>query len=434
MNLKKITGSMLAAATVVSLMAGSTVPVLAAKGEDSADAKTVHFLTAWNEDKDTTAVIKQLTEDYNASNPETPINLEIEVVAQSDMNQKLSVLAASNDLPDMFVTGTQEYIEKYVNQGILKNIDDVIEEQGVTSISDEDRASILNLTKQDALYVMPTNKNIEGIWYNKQIFEDNGLEVPITMDEFMDVCQKLSDAGIQPMTVAGKEQWPLTRLIGAYATQAGGTDYLVKANSGEVSWTDDSFIKAYQWIAEMGEKGYLGEGMTTVDSDTQNALFTTGKAAMCYNGSWFTESLGSDQSTVGENVGFFAFPTVDGGKGTANTYTTSYGMYMCVKDESYDDAMGAWLGYVMNNFGNKGMELHNWITPYATTEDYDMGYFTQILADAAANEGAASVWPEYAMPTSVQDVEYQGAQMVALGQMDPEDYGKSIDDAWSLVQ
>ena len=434
MNWKKITGSILMAATVTSMVAGSTVPALAAKKSDNSDGKTVHFLTAWNEDKDTTAVIKQLTEDYNATNPETPINLEIEVVAQSDMNQKLSVLAASNDLPDMFVTGTQEYIDKYVSQGILKNIDDVIEEQGVTSISKEDRDSILNLTIQDALYVMPTNKNIEGIWYNKQIFEDNGLEVPTTMDEFMDVCQKLSDAEIQPITVAGKEQWPLTRLIGSYATQAGGTDFLVKANSGEVSWTDENFIKAYQWLAEMGEKGYLGEGMTTVDSDTQNSLFITGAAAMCYNGSWFTESLSSDQSTIGENVGFFAFPTVENGAGIANTYTTSYGMYMCVKDESYDDAMGAWLGYVMSNFGNKAMELHNWITPYATTEDFDMGYFTQILADATADEGAASVWPEYAMPTSVQDVEYQGAQMIALGQMDPEDYGKSIDDAWAMVQ
>ena len=36
--------------------------------------------------------------------------------------------------------------------------------------------------------------------------------------------------------------------------------------------------------------------------------------------------------------------------------------------------------------------------------------------------------------TSVQDVEYQGAQMVALGQMSPEDYGTSIDDAWAMVQ
>ena len=231
MKLKKVTGSLIAAAAAVSLMAGGTVPVSAAK-KDAGKEKTVHFLTAWNEDKDTTAVVKQLTEEYNATNPETPINLEIEVVAQSDMNQKLSVLAASNDLPDLFVTGTQEYIEKYVDQGILKNIDDVIAEQGVTSISDEDRQAILNLTKLDAMYVMPTNKNIEGIWYNKQIFKDNGLDVPKTMDEFMDVCAKLSDAGIQPMAVAGKEQWPLTRLIGAYATQAGGNDLLVKANAG----------------------------------------------------------------------------------------------------------------------------------------------------------------------------------------------------------
>ena len=107
MKLKKVTGSLIAAAAAVSLMAGGTVPVSAAK-KDAGKEKTVHFLTAWNEDKDTTAVVKQLTEEYNATNPETPINLEIEVVAQSDMNQKLSVLAASNDLPDLFVTGTQE--------------------------------------------------------------------------------------------------------------------------------------------------------------------------------------------------------------------------------------------------------------------------------------------------------------------------------------
>ena len=434
MKWKKVMSGILVASMTAALLAGCG----GNSGEEEQAAadgsKTVHFLTAWNEDEDITAVVKQLTDDYNATNPETPINLEIEVVAQSDMNQRLSVLAASNELPDMFVTGTQEYIESYVDQGILKNIDDVISEQGVTTISDEDRASILDLTKLDNMYVIPTNKNIEGIWYNKEIFDELGLQVPTTIDEFMDVCAKIKDAGIQPMTVAGSEQWPITRLIGAYATALGGTDYLVKANDGEVSWTDDSFIQAYEWLQEMGENGYFGEGMTTVDSDTQNSLFITGSAAMCYNGSWFTENLNSENSTIGENVGFFAFPSVDGGQGVPNTYTTSYGMYICVKDESYDDAMGAWLGYVMNNFGDKSMELHNWITPYTMAEEHETSFFTQILIDATAEQGAASVWPEYAMPTSVQDVEYQGAQMLALGQMTPEDYGQSIGDAWAQVQ
>ena len=49
------------------------------------------------------------------------------------------------------------------------------------------------------------------------------------------------------------------RLIGAYATAVGGTDFLVKANDGEVSWTDDAFIQAYEWLQTMGENGYFGQ-------------------------------------------------------------------------------------------------------------------------------------------------------------------------------
>lgn len=398
----------------------------------AAEAKDIHFLTCWNEDKDITQVVKQLTDEYNETNPATPVNLEIEVVAQSDMNQKLSVLAASNDLPDVFVTGTQEYIAEYVEQGILKNIDDIIKEQGVTSISEEDRESILNLTKQDSLYVLPTNKNIEGFWYNKKIFEENNLDVPKTMDEFMDACAKLKEAGIQPLSCAGKEQWPITRLIGGYATQAGGTELLVKANNGEISWSDPAFLEAYQWISDMGSKGYFGEGITTVDSDTQNSLFTTGAAAMVYNGSWFTENLSSEQNTVGEDVGFFAFPAVENGKGVENTYTTSYGMYICLKDETYDEATGQWISYIMENFGDKGMELHGWLTPYALQEEHEVGFFTQMLIDAEETEGAASVWPEYAMPTMIQDVEYQNAQLLVLGQMTPEAFGQAMDDAMTM--
>ncbi|MBQ7372082.1 MAG: extracellular solute-binding protein, partial [Blautia sp.] len=245
-----------------------------------------------------------------------------------------------------------------------------------TAISEEDRASILNLTKQDGLYVLPTNKNIEGIWYNKQIFADLGLEVPETVDQFMEVCAAVKEAGIQPLSCAGKEQWPITRQIGAYATQAGGRDLRVKAINGVVSWSDPAFLEAYQWLIDMGTNGYLGEGVTTVDSDTQNSLFLTGAAAMEYNGSWFTENLSSEQNTLGEDVGFFAFPTVEGGLGVANTYTTSYGMYLCLKNDTYDEATGAWISYVMEHFGDKGMELHGWLCPYALQEEHEAGFFT----------------------------------------------------------
>ncbi|MBQ7372081.1 MAG: hypothetical protein IJW67_09430 [Blautia sp.] len=55
-----------------------------------------------------------------------------------------------------------------------------------------------------------------------------------------------------------------------------------------------------------------------------------------------------------------------------------------------------------------------------------------MMIDVTANEGAASVWPEYAMPTMIQDVEYQNAQLLALGQMTPEAFGQAMDDAMAM--
>ena len=151
------------------------------------------------------------------------------------------------------------------------------------------------------------------------------------------------------------------------------------------------------------------------------------------NGSWFTENLNSENNTIGENVGFFAFPTVDGGEGVPNTYTTSYGMYICVKmslmmtqwsmaricDESFRRQIHG-TPQLDHTLCNVRRARHKLL--HTDPDRCDRG------------AGAASVWPEYAMPTSVQDVEYQGAQMLALGQMTPEDYGQSIDDAWAQVQ
>lgn len=402
----------------------------AANQETTGQGKEVRLLTCWNEDQDSTQVFKAVTDKYNEENPDTPIDLKIEVVAQADMNQKLSVLAASNDLPDVFCTGTQEYISDYVEQGLLKNIDDVISEQGVTdALSEENREALLNLTKLEELYVMPMDQSIEGIWYNKKIFAEHNLEVPKTIEEFMQVCETLKQAGIQPITCAGKEQWPITRLIGAYATQAGGTDLLVEANAGTRSWADESFLKSYQWLKDMGENGYFGDGITTVDTNTANSMFMTGSVAMQYNGSWFTANLESEENTLGEDVGMFAFPTVEGGKGAPNTYTTSYGMFWCFKDEAYDDAMGKWIAYMLNNYGDVAMETQGRLTAYKLNEEHEAGYYTKIVQEAQENAGGAAVWPEYAMPTSIQDIEYANAQLLVLGQIEPEAYGKALDDA-----
>lgn len=433
MKSKRLTSMILALATLLTLLSLTSC----GNGNNNGDSnvaedgsRIVHVLTCWDENSDNTQVLVETTKRYNETNPETPIQLQLEVVAQDSMNQQLSVLSASNALPDVFVTGTQEYIDTYVGKGWLKSIDEVMSQFSVqNALTDAKRQALLDLTKQDGLYVLPCDQSIEGIWYNTEIFEQYNLEVPATIDEFMAVCETLQANGVQPMVCPGKEKWPITRLIGAYATMAGGVDAVVDANSGEMSWGAEPFLQAYTWLAEMGEKGYFGQGVTTVDTNTANSLFLSGRAAMYYNGSWFTSNLNSEENQIGENVGLFSFPTVPGGAGEANTYTTSYGMFWCFKNEIYDDAIGSWIAYLLQNYGDVAMEIQGRITAYTLSSEPEVDYFTNVVLEAQEAQTGSGVWPEYAMPTSVQDVEYSNAQLLILNQTTPEAFGQAVDAA-----
>lgn len=443
MKSKKVMGIILAATMAAGLTGCGGSSGSGSSSEGGSDAaqdapegsKTVSVLTCWDENSDNTQILVEATNRYNETNPETPIHLQLEIVAQDSMNQKLSVLAASNDLPDVFCTGTQEYIETYVEQGWLKSIDEVMNDFGAQdALAAEKRTALLDLTKQEALYVLPCDQSIEGIWYNTELFEQYDLEVPDTIDDFMEVCETFLENDVQPMVCPGKEKWPITRLIGSYATMAGGVDALVDANNGDLSWGDDVFLQAYSWLAEMGEKGYFGQGVTTVDTNTANSLFLSGKAAMYYNGSWFTSNLNSEENQIGENVGMFAFPTVDGGKGEANTFTTSYGMYWCFNSGAYDDAEGEWMAYLLKNYGDVAMELQGRLTAYTLSSEPEVDYYTNVVLEAQEKQTGSGVWPEYAMVTSVQDAEYSNAQMLILNQITPEAYGEAMDAAMSSAQ
>ena len=74
----------------------------------------------------------------------------------------------------------------------------------------------------------PLGLNVEGFWYNKDLFEQAGVEVPTTWDEFDAVLEKLDAAGIQPMSTGGSDKWLATRLINAYAVRTMGNDVMTR--------------------------------------------------------------------------------------------------------------------------------------------------------------------------------------------------------------
>ena len=52
---------------------------------------------------------------------------------------------------------------------------------------------------------------------------------------------------------------------------------MTKAADGEVPYTDEKLVAAADKIAEWAEKGYFGEGITTVDMNTAGSMLMSGK-------------------------------------------------------------------------------------------------------------------------------------------------------------
>ena len=176
--------------SMAALLAASMVPATAVSA-DSKDERTIKVLTIWNENvQGGTQTLKKLSDEYCEQHPE--IKVDIEVVAQTDMNSKLSVLAASNELPDLFIEVDTAQANTFITQGLVKNVDEFLADNGLQDIlSESTHDGLINLqgtTGVDDLYILPTEQNIEGFWYNKKMFEENGWEVPTTMDEFMKIC------------------------------------------------------------------------------------------------------------------------------------------------------------------------------------------------------------------------------------------------------
>lgn len=433
--MKKRALTILTAALAASSMLA--VPAFAAdySGADPQLEKNVKILTLWAEDNDNGILINKICEDYQ-KNVNPNFTWEYEMVSADNLQQKIATLAASNDLPDLFAYEAGTPLTVLIDAGKVKNISEAIAEIGTEECLNSGAVELLKgLSGTEELYDLPLGLNVEGFWYNKALFEQAGCEVPTTWAEFDEVLQKLQDAGIQPLTTGGADKWGATRLINAYAVRVGGNDIMTKAANGEVAYTDASLVAAANKLAEWAEKGYFGEGITTVDMNTAGSMLMNGKAAIFYNGSWFTQNLTDEsQNPAGKDgIGFFNIPIEDESISTATSYSMNCGNILALDNDKYDEATGWFLKYFMENMGNVAMEEMGTVKGY--TYDMaaeDMDPYTTLVLDEIAKSTEGFAWWEAKMPSEVSLTAQENVQPLLNGEMTGEEYMQSVQDVYDM--
>ncbi|MBB2911597.1 raffinose/stachyose/melibiose transport system substrate-binding protein [Streptosporangium becharense] len=255
-----------------------------------------------------------LVKRYQAAHPNVTIkNVGIE---NDSYKPKLATLTQSGRAPDLYSTWGGGVLKQHVDAGLVKDLT----AETADIAGDFTPASLVPYRFDGKLYALPTDIGMVGFWYNKALFARAGVTTPpATWTEFLDTVRKLKAAGITPIALAGKAKWPGHYYWAYLAMRVAGLDALRQA--GETGdFTGPGFVAAGQRLKELVDlqpfqKGFLGADYSTPDG--QAATMSNGRAAMELMGQWAPAVQKDAGKGLGEDLGFFTFPTVEGGKGVA---------------------------------------------------------------------------------------------------------------------
>lgn len=235
-------------------------------------------------------------------------NVEIELdPAVQDGYQKLKTYAATGNMPDIYFTDWKT-LQTFVKSKNVLLLDDYKAAKDYKASLNPGVESKL-IAPDGHIYAFPdTGVEFQLLYYNKKIFQDAGISVPIkTIDELAAAAKKLKAAGFVPLSIFAKEKWISTAFYNALLTREDGMGTAVFEKDAPAE-TPQAAVTAAEQMKKLQEAGLFDVNATNTNYDQASSMFYTGKAAMFINGQW---EIYSSQAKMGDNVDFMPWPAKD---------------------------------------------------------------------------------------------------------------------------
>lgn len=322
MKQKKIVAVILCAALITGLFAGcgnggsqnagsngeKTAEVKSA--EDTANSKngkvTLKLFTGKIETID---LMNEIINEFNDSQDRITVMQEY----QKDASNIIKIKFAADQAPDIMTT----YEQGFVDEGKYLDLSEQSEWWDRLSPAMKEACTDVKSGKQ---YRVCTNMTTAGFFYNKEIFNELGLSVPTTWDEFVSNLETIKEQkpDVTPWFIFGSEAWHLGHLIefiphgylkqeyGAVETKKAMLDNdKAKLNFGA---EDGAMAVFAEKMLELQGKGLINTDVVTATSDNCVQDFANGKAAMLSNGMWVLSSLLEANPDMEDKIGFAPYP------------------------------------------------------------------------------------------------------------------------------
>lgn len=188
---------------------------------------------------------------------ETGIKIDMQVVPDDQYVNVLKTKLSTGEIPDMFMVSGGVGAMKFMPE---KYFADLSNEEWVSRYAEYAKQG----TTIDGRIMGLMRWNVDGwgIVYNKQLYEELGIGVPTTSEEFAAAADKLLENGITPIYECGKDAWHWAIWLSSYGPYAESKNpgLYDKLNKNEIRFADvkefEDFLNEFK---EIYDKGYLGK-------------------------------------------------------------------------------------------------------------------------------------------------------------------------------
>lgn len=261
---------------------------------------------------------QSLADAFVAENPH--VTIDITILENAAFKDRLVTVMQAGDPPDLFQSWGGAVLWTYADNGLVRDIAPELEGEWKDSFSAQ---AALELYGQDgAYYGVPWTWGAVGMFYNKALFEQVGLDPeapPQTWEEFLAAVQTFKDAGITPISLGEGEKWPGHFWWVYLALRLGGEEAFLSAYSREGTFADQPFVEAGEYLKQLVDLDPFPEGFLGLSHPDMQGYFGNGNAAMMLMGQWAPSAQAqyseSGEGIGAENLGFFSFPAIEGGAG-----------------------------------------------------------------------------------------------------------------------
>lgn len=270
-------------------------------GQETAGEEEVNIQFLANETPILTRDFWQVVVDrYTAEHPNVHIELIFQPSSNITVREHAKTLLSTGQFPDVMVMATPS---DFVPSGALLPFED----------SDVDMIKPEYVSRIDGkIYVVPYKIQVGGVFYNKDLFKENNLEVPETWEELVKICDTFNSKGITPAVMGLKDGWAHTlpfQCIETVDLLSKVPDWPQQRMKKEANFADTpEFVEGVEKFVDLMTK-YNTSDRSSMTYAQSNEYFFSGKSAMYMMGSW---TQGDEMNMPHDfEVGFFPIPGDD---------------------------------------------------------------------------------------------------------------------------